>query len=150
MLTQKRPDLRASIVDLLAKLLPAVREGGAVPLTALVAAVVGAKLTPPVRERLDLRKDARFERDGDRARFANEGPESRIELKRFDIKLPRRLSGEASVRGTDGVELAFDRRETLAATKLLLSVRLERVELTPARVVVRMETSAFDQCIELG
>jgi hypothetical protein len=149
MQTHHRPELRDSILGLIARLLPAVRDGGSVPLTALVEAVVGSKLTAVVRERLDVRRDATFVREAAGARFTNEGPEARIELKRFDIKLPRRLSGKGEVLGEDEVALSFDRRETLAATKLLLSVRLERIELSPRRVLVRMETRAFDQCLEL-
>lgn len=148
MLTSKRPDLRAPIVAMLDQLLVAVRTCGEVPLTSLVEAVVGDKLTQAVRERIARRGDVRFEAGDAAPRFSNEGPAMRIELKRFALVLPERLSGSARLTD-DGVTLMFDRQATLSAAKLFLRVGVERVELGPRRVVVSMETAAFSQCLEL-
>lgn len=149
MQTHKRPDLREPIRTLLGKLIGVVRAGGDIPLTELVTAVAGSKLAADVRVRLDARGDVSFvHRPTGEAHFSNEGPETRIELKRFAIKIPRRLRGDASIAG-ERVDLRFDRAGTLTASKLLLSIKLERVTLDEARVVVSMESKAFDQCFEL-
>lgn len=149
MLTSRRPDLRAPIVAMLDPLVAAVRASGEVSLTTLVEAVVGDKLTQVVRERLEQREAVRFEQDGDATRFSNEGPALRIQLKRFDLLLPARLAGSARIVDGDGVALVFERGRTLVATKLLLRVGVERVEVSPRRVVVGMETAAFSQCLVL-
>jgi hypothetical protein len=152
MQTSQRPDLREPIRSLLLTLLPAAENGGAVALTALVTAVAGAKLTDDVRAQLDTRGDATFTRDGatGKTRFVNVGPETRIRLKRFDIKIPQRIAGEAIVDGSGGATLSLDRSATLSAVKLLLQVRLESLTLTERRVVVKMDSSMFDQCFDLA
>jgi hypothetical protein len=148
MQTHRRPDLRAPVQKLLEQLVPAVRDGGEVPLTALVEAVAGDKLLPEVRARLDKRGAAVFSRKDGAIRFANEGPAAKIPLKRFDLKIPPRISGEARlVEG--GAELRFHSAETLSASKLFFSLRLERIEATDRRLFVDMEGDAFDQCFEL-
>ncbi|UQA58877.1 hypothetical protein [Polyangium aurulentum] len=148
MQTHRRPDLRAPVVKLLEKLIPAVNEGGNVPLTALVEAVAGDKLLPEVRTKLDLRGAAVFSSKDGAIRFMNEGPAVKIPLKRFDLKIPPRISGQARlVEG--GAELRFHASETLSASKLFFSLRLERIEATDRRLLVDMEGDAFDQCFEL-
>jgi hypothetical protein len=149
MLTSKRPDLRAPIVAMLGQLLGAVRTSSEIPLTTLVEVVVGDRLSQGVRERIDQRGKVQFQDDGQASRFANDGPELRIELKRFDLLLPTRLSGSARLVGGDGVSLAFDRHATPTAAKLFVRVGLKSVELSPRRVVVNMATAALSQCLEL-
>jgi hypothetical protein len=151
MRTHKRPELREAIRALLAVLVPAIRDGGAVPLTDLVGAVAGAKLTAEVRARLDQRGLARFSPDPQSAdtSFFNEGPETRIRLKSFDIKIPKVISGRALLEGAGSANLRFDRSATPIASKLLASVRLQSLSLDDTRVLAAMETSVFDQCFEL-
>ena len=152
MRTHKRPELREAIRALLAVLVPAIRGGGSVPLTDLVGAVAGAKLTAEVRARVDPRGLARFSPDPQSAdtSFFNEGPETRIRLKSFDIKIPKVISGRALLEGAGGAfSLRFDRSGTPIASKLLASVRLQSLSLDDTRVLVAMETSVFDQCFEL-
>jgi hypothetical protein len=148
MQTHRRPELRAPIVKLLEKLVPAVTEGGEVPLTALVEAVAGDKLLPDVRAKLGMRGAVVFLRKDGAIRFMNEGPAAKIPLKRFDLKIPPRISGAARlVEG--GAELRFHATETLSASKLFFSLRLECLEATDRRLFVDMEGDAFDQCFEL-
>ena len=146
--THKRPDLREPIKKLCEQLVPAVTSGGQVPLTSLVEAVVGDRLDAEVRRKLDSRKSAVFELDGQHTAFSNEGPEVKIELKSFNIKIPKRLAGHARLVG-DGALLRFSGGSTLHATKFFFSVRLETIELTTQRVFIDMEGDSFDQCFDL-
>jgi hypothetical protein len=146
--THKRPDLREPIQKLCAQLVPAVKEGGEVPLTALVEAVAGDRLDAEVRRKLDSRKAAVFRMDGGQTRFLNEGPEVKIELAKFDIKIPKRLAGHARLVG-DGASLRFERGDTLYAAKYFFSVKLETIELTTTRVFIDMEGDSYDQCFDL-
>ena len=146
--THKRPDLRQPISNLCNQLVPAVRSGGEVPLTALVEAVVAGQLDPEVRRKLDSRKAAVFHVEAGQTSFTNEGPEVKIELKSFGIKIPKRLAGHARL-VDDGAILRFAGANTLHATKLFFSVRLETIELTTKRVFVDMEGDSFDQCFDL-
>src|SRR5688572_11845056 len=75
--THKRPDLREPIARLLSQLVPAVRDGGEVPLTALVEAIAG-RLDDGVRRSLDSRNKARFSKSGEATLFENVGPELKI------------------------------------------------------------------------
>jgi hypothetical protein len=147
--THRRPDLREAICNLCTQLVPAVRDGGAVPLTTLVEAVAGAALAPEVRRKLDSRRDAVFARADGHTRFHNEGPEVRIALRKFDIQVPRRIAGHAHLAG-DGAVLRFERGETLSAVKYFFSVKLEGIELGTKRVFVDMEGDSFDQCFVLA
>jgi len=146
--THKRPDLRDPIRKLIAELVPAIRTGGSIPLTALVEAVVADRLDPAVRKKLESRKDVGFRLDEGQTLFGNEGPEAKIELKRFNIKIPRRLAGRARL-VDDGAILRFEGAETLSATKLFFSVKLETIELTSKRVFIDMEGDSFDQVLDL-
>jgi hypothetical protein len=146
--THKRPDLREPIANLCKQLVPAVTSGGQVPLTALVEAVAGDRLDADVRRKLDSRKAAVFELDGQHTAFFNEGPEVKIELKKFNIKIPKRLAGHARL-VDDGAILRFSGDSTLHATKFFFSVRLETIELTTQRVFIDMEGDSFDQCFDL-
>ncbi len=148
MQTHKRPDLRAPVMKLLDSLVPAVRDGGEVPLAALVEAVAGDKVKPDVREKLAARGSVVFEKEGDRVAFVNEGPALKIPLKRFDLKVPARISGEARL-CDGGAALDFHGSETLYAAKFFFSVRLEGVEATDRRIFVDIEGESFDQCLEL-
>ena len=134
-----RPDLQPAIIALLTQLGPSIRNGGSVPLTALVGAVVGDKLKDDVRRKLDARGDALF-RAGHEATFFNEGQSERIELKRFTIVLPPRIAGRARLIGPDGAELGFDEHASLSAAKFLLSVRLVRVRMTRNEVLVAKQS----------
>lgn len=139
-----RPDLRAPVLALLEQLVPAVKSGGEVALLALVEAVAGDRLAPGVRTKLDARGAARFVQASSAATFVNEGPETKIELKRFDLKIPKRLAGRAELHD-DGVRLSFEPKAALLASKLLISIRFEWIELTSAKIHVKMEQGAFDQ-----
>jgi hypothetical protein len=146
--THKRPDLREPIQKLLTQLVPAVRDGGEVPLTSLVEAVAGDRLSDDVRRKLDARGSAVFARRGDQCTFENVGPDLKIELKKFDIKIPKRLAGRAQL-VDDGASLRFEGRDTLSAAKLFFSVKLDALELTSKRVLIDMEGDTFDQIYEL-
>jgi hypothetical protein len=146
--THKRPDLREPVVKLLESLVPAVRDGGEVPLAALVEAVAGDKLKPDVRAKLVARGAAVFEKKGAGMSFLNEGPALKIALKKFNLTIPPRISGEAHL-CEGGAELRFRNSETLRAEKFFFSVRLEGVEATDKRIFVDIEGDSFDQCFEL-
>ena len=149
-ITQHRmPQLREPVAKLLGTLVPAVSGGGAVPLVGLVEAIVGDKLTDDVRAKLERRGQVTFALGDGTSTFSNEGPDLTIELKRFDIVLPRRISGHARL-VEDGAILRFFARETLAARKLFFSVRLENVEITTRRIFVDLEGDSFDQYIQLS
>src|SRR5262249_49110734 len=133
----------------LTQLVPAVRDGGEVPLTALVEAVAGDRLQDDVRRKLDSRGSAQFRKQAAGTNFENVGPELKIELTRFDIKIPKRLAGRA-VLVDDGASLRFEGRDTLSAAKLFFSVKLEALELSTRRVFIDMEGDSFDQIYELA
>jgi hypothetical protein len=71
-----------------------------------------------------------------------------IALRRFDLVVPPRLSGHAVV-VPGGVEFRFDPLETFRASKFLLSVNLERLEVTSERILVSVQGGLFDQRIDL-
>jgi hypothetical protein len=58
------------------------------------------------------------------------------------------LSGHAVV-VPGGVEFRFDPSETFRASKFLLSVNLERLEVTSERILVSVQGGLFDQRIDL-
>ena len=149
--THSRPELKPLVQQLLVKVIPAVKDGGEVPLVALVEAIAGNKLTDKVRQLLKDRNSASFRvaPDGDWvSRFENEGPAMKIALRKFDIKIPARLSGQSKLVG-DGVVLRFENNETLSASKLFFSVKLESLEVTSHRIFIDMAGDSFDQCYEL-
>lgn len=144
-----RPDLRPAVERLLGVLVPAVRGGGHVPLTHLVFAVAGDRLTSDVRAKLDARGDIAFHVDAaGLATFRNEGPPLKIPLKHFSVKVAPRLVGHARL-VDDGAILRFKGMDTLFATKLFFQVKLEDVEVTTKRIFVDLEGDSFDQCIRL-
>ncbi|MDC0746927.1 hypothetical protein [Polyangium mundeleinium] len=146
--SHRRPELRASVVKLLETLVPAVRDGGEVPLLSIVQSVAGDRLKPEVQKHLEARGNAVFRREGTTMTFSNEGPALRIPLKRFDLRIAARVTGEARlVEG--GATLRFRGAETLSASKFLFSVRLEGIEATDQRILVDMEGDSFDQVFEL-
>jgi len=146
--SHRRPDLRAPVVKLLETLVPAVRDGGEVPLVSIVESVAGDRLKPEVRKQLEARGNAVFHRKGDATTFQNDGPALRIPLKRFNLEIAPRIAGNARlVEG--GAELRFRGAETLRASKFLFSVRLEGIEATDQRILVDMEGDSFDQVFEL-
>lgn len=144
-----RPDLREPVLLLLERMVPIARDGGALPLVELVAAVSGDRLRPGVRPKVEARGDAIFVASEGKASFSNRGPETTIELKRFDLRIPAELLGRARLVG-DGVELTFTPRSTLVAKKLLLSARVLSIEVTSSRIAVRMDPHLLDQIYELN
>ncbi|MDI1434759.1 hypothetical protein QHF89_34985 [Polyangium sorediatum] len=133
---------------MLETLVPAVRDGGEVPLLSIVQSVAGDRLKPEVQKHLEARGNAVFRREGETMTFSNEGPALRIPLKRFDLRIAARVTGEARlVEG--GATLRFRGAETLSASKFLFSVRLEGIEATDQRILVDMEGDSFDQVFEL-
>ena len=140
--------MREPVRQLISRLLPVVRRGGAVPLSAIAEATVGDRLDPKLREALDARKKVTFQPTGKTARFENVGPEVSVRLKRFTLKVPGHLRGRAQMLD-DGVELRFDRANALSACKLFFCVKLERLEVTRHRVLVDLEGDSLDQCFVL-
>jgi hypothetical protein len=149
--THSRPELKAPVQFLLSEIVPAVKSGGQVPLVDLVEAVAGDRLSDKVRKQIQERGSASFRvaEGGEGSYFENEGPAIKIALKRFDIKIPRRVSGYSRL-VDDGVVLRFEGSETLSATKLFFSVKLESLEVTSRRIYIDMEGDTFDQSYELG
>lgn len=145
----RRPDLRPAVQRLLATLVPAVQSGGRVPLAELVTAVAAGRVTAQMLAKLEARGDVRFAPVGDSVAFDNEGPPLALPLKRFHLEIGRRVSGRARMDG-DGVRLEFSPRETLRAKKLLVSIRLEALDVRDSRVFVDMEGELFDQMLDLA
>lgn len=140
--------MKEPVRQLLARLLPVVRDGGTVPLSAIAEATLGERLSPQVKEALDARKELRFRPDDDVANFDNDGQEVKVRLKRFTLRVPERLGGSARLVG-DGVVLSFDVETSPTACKAFLCVRLERIEVTSSRVAVDLEGESLDQCFVL-
>lgn len=149
--THSRPELRGPVKLLLSEIIPAVKSGGQVPLVDLVEAVAGDRLTDKMRKQIEARGSATFRvaSSGEGSTFENEGPPIKIALRKFDIKIPRRVAGRARL-VDDGVVLRFDGSETLSAAKLFFSVKLESLEVTSRRIYVDMEGDTFDQWYELS
>lgn len=119
------------------------------PLAQLVMAVAGDRVTAEMQAKLVARGDVRFAPAGAAVLFDNEGPPLALALKRFHLEIGRRVSGRARMDG-DGVRLEFSPRETLRAKKLLVSIRLEAVDVRDSRVFVDMEGELFDQMLDLA
>ena len=147
--TQKRPGLRPAVESLIATCIPALRNGGRMSLARVVEAATGGALKPAVIQALEDRGEIVFEQRNGGAFFANSGRQMKIALRRFDLVVPTRISGQA-VEVAGGVEFRFDPKETFRASKFLLSVNLERLEVTSERIFVRVQGGLFDQCIELA
>lgn len=146
--TQKRPGLRPAVESLIASCVPVLKSGGTLPLARVVEAATGGLLKPTVIQTLEDRGDLLFVRRGGLIHFANEGRRAQIALRRFDLVIPSRISGQAHELPR-GVEFRFDPKETFRASKFLMSVNLERLEVTPEHIVVNVQGGLFDQCIEL-
>jgi len=146
--TLQRPGFRPAVESLIAACIPALREGGRLSLARVVEAATGGALKPSVIQTLEGRGDIVFERRGAEAFFTNSGPQQRIALRRFDLVVPPRISGQV-VEVPGGVEFRFDSKETFRAAKFLLSVNLERIEVTSERIFVSVQGGLFNQCIEL-
>jgi hypothetical protein len=146
--TIKRPGLRPAVESLIASCIPALRDGGRLSLARVVEAATGGAIKAAVISSLESRGDIVFERRATGVFFTNSGAQMKIALRRFDLVVPRRLSGQA-VEVAGGVEFRFDSKETFRATKFLLSVNLERLEVTSERIFVGVQGGLFDQCIEL-
>lgn len=146
--THKRPSLRPAVESLIASCVPVLKGGGTLPLARVVEAAAGGLLKPSVVQTLEGRGDLVFERRGGTVRFANEGRRAQIAFRRFDLVIPTRISGHAfEISG--GVEFRFDPKETFRASKFLMSVNLERLEVTSERIVVNVQGGLFDQHIAL-
>lgn len=146
--THKRPGLRPAVDSLIASCVPVLRNGGQLALARVVEAATGGVLKPNVIEALETRGQLVFEHRSEGVYFVNEGPRMQITLRRFDLLIPPRISGQA-IAIAGGVEFCFDPTETFRASKFLLSVNLERIEVTSERIVVNVQGGMFDQCIEL-
>ncbi len=146
--THKRPGLRPAVESLIASSIPALRRGGRLSLARVVEAAAGGALKAAVIEALEGRGEIVFEQRVAGIYFANTGPQMKIALRRFDLVVPPRISGRA-VEVPGGVEFRFDPKETIRATKFLLSVNLERLEVTSESIFVSVQGGLFDQCIEL-
>jgi hypothetical protein len=149
--THSRPELKEPVKLLLSEVIPAVKSGGQVPLADLVEAVAGDRLTDKMRKQIEARGSVAFRAasSGEGSLFENEGPPIKIELKKFNIKIPRRVAGRARL-VDDGVMLRFDGSDTLSAAKLFFSVKLESLEVTSTRIYIDMEGDTFDQWYELS
>lgn len=147
--TQKRPGLRPAVESLIASCIPALRDGGRLPLARVVEAATGGALEPAVIKALEDRGEIEFERRGAGVFFVNTGAPMKIALRRFELVVPKRISGQA-VEVPGGVEFRFDPKETFRASKFLLSVNLERLDVTSERIFVSVQGGLFDQCIELA
>jgi hypothetical protein len=150
----KRPGLRPAVEALLASCFPLLRRGGRLPLARVVETATGGLLKPAVIQALEGRGDLVFEPRADGAYFSNSGPHMKIALRRFDLIVPTRISGRAfGVLGVPGlpggIEFRFESSETLRASKFLVSVNLERLEVTSERILVNVQGGMFDQRIEL-
>lgn len=146
--THKRPGLRPAVESLLASCLPFLRHGGQLPLAQVVEAATAGTLKPAVIQALEGRGALIFEPRAEGVYFSNGGRHMRIPLRRFDLIVPTRISGLAfAVPG--GVEFRFAPTETFRASKFLVSVNLERLEVTADRILVNVQGGIFDQCIEL-
>lgn len=146
--TYKRPGLRPAVESLIASCVPLLRNGGRLALARVVEAAMGGSLKPQVLQALEGRGEIVFEQQAGGASFVNVGPRMTIPLRRFELVVPARISGQA-VSISDGVEFRFDSSETFKASKFLLSVNLERLEVTRERIWVHVQGGLFDQCIEL-
>jgi hypothetical protein len=146
--THKRPGLRPAVESLIASCIPVVREGGRLALARIVEAATGGTLKPSVLQALESRGDLVFEQRAGEAFFVNDGTRLTIPLRRFDLVVPPRISGHATL-VQDGVEFRFDPTETFKATKFLLSVNLEQLDVTSERILVHVQGGLFDQRIDL-
>lgn len=146
--THKRPDLQPAIENLIASCVPAIREGGRLPLAQVVEAAAGGKLKPSALQQLEARGELTFEQQTGVSSFMNLGPRMTIRLKSFNLVVPERISGQAAL-VNGGVELRFRKNETFSASKFLLSVALERIEVTPERIIVNVQGGLLDQRIDL-
>lgn len=146
--THRRPGLRPAVEALLASCVPLLHEGGKLPLAKIVEATTGGNLRPAVMKALESRGDLVFQREREKVIFQNDGPRLQIQLRRFDLVVPPRVAGQVlSIAG--GVAFDFDSSDTFRASKFLLSVNLERLEVTSERIRVNVQGGVFDQCIDL-
>lgn len=146
--THKRPGLRPAVEALLASCAPLLKGGGTLPLARVVEATTGGALKPAVMKALESRGDLVFEQLSENVVFRNTGPRLQIQLRRFELVVPPRVAGHVvSIAG--GVAFHFDAADTFRASKFLLSVNLERLEVTSEKIWVHVQGGVFDQCIEL-
>lgn len=150
--SQKKARLREAVYELLARILPVIREGGSIPLRSIVEAVAGEQIGDEIWRALDAREMLTFEPGkGAKSRFTNVGRAMTLQLKAIKLKIPQRLSGWAEVlAGDQGVVLHFDKGRSISACKALFCVGVESVEITRKRIFVDMEGRSFDRAFDLG
>ena len=146
--TYKRPGLRPAVEALIASCIPVLRDGGQLALARIVEAATGGMLKPNIVQALEARGDLNFQKQDEGAFFENTGPRMMIALRRFDLVIPPRISGLAAL-VPGGVEFRFDPTETFKATKFLVSVGLERLEVSSEHIIVNVQSGLFDQRIDL-
>lgn len=150
--SQKKARLREAVYELLARILPVIREGGSIPLRSIVEAVAGEHIGDEIWRALDAREMLTFEPGkGAKSRFTNVGRAMTLQLKAIKLKIPQQLSGWAEVlAGDQGVVLHFDKGRSISACKALFCVGVESVEITRKRIFVDMEGRSFDRAFDLG
>lgn len=145
--TYKRPGLRPAAESLIASCVPILRDGGRLPLARVVESAMGT-VRPALLQPLQGRGEILFERLARGCSFSNNGPHIKIALRRFDLVVPPRICGDA-IEVPGGIAFRFDPAETFRASKFLLSVNLERLEVTAERILVQVQGGLFDQRIDL-
>lgn len=146
--TYRRPDLRPAVMKLLETAAHAIEDGGTLSLAQVVSAATGGTIKQTTLQRLEERGVVIFERDGDAAKFSNDAAVMSVDLGRFSLKIPARISGRAKlIEG--GAELGFHPSETLAASKFFLSFHLERISVTGEQILIGAMGGRLGVCIEL-
>lgn len=142
-----RPHLRQPVQQLLSRLQRVIREGGRLPVAALIDTVGGGRLDAEGRRLLAGRGDLVFRYLDAQVRFENVAPAVTLHLRRLDLTIPEIVAGNAYVFGEDGVQLRFDEDHAPTAVHWASSVRFRGIELTRKYVYFALEGNLRDQCV---
>jgi len=136
--------MREKVQMLLARLEEIHASGSGEISVSEVFEVIGQPDDPRLREDLLARGSLEICRQNGDMRFCNEGRAFKTPLGPGTLHVPCLLGGRV-VRQGDGFSLEFDQDKTMVGKALFVELKLQRLEVSPRHVAVRLPGGVFDQ-----
>lgn len=139
----QRAEIRETVLALLVRLADIHSAGAGEVSVGEVFAVIGEPSDAGLRRDLEARGGLVFERANGCVRFANSGPPFKTKLGPGTLHVPRELAGRLTRNG-DACWLEFDQDKTMVGKALFVELKLQRLEVSPRHVAVRLPGGLFD------
>ncbi len=143
MTDSQRAEVRQNVLSLLARLEQIHCAAGGEITVSEVFEVIGQPSDRALRRDLEARGCLTFEHADGGVRFSNVGPAFKTKLGPGTLQVPGQLAGRL-VRNGDGFWLEFDQDKTMIGKALLLELKLQRLEVSPRHVAIRLPGGLFD------